>query len=184
MLILASASPRRQELLRLITPDFKVIIADIDETLPEAVKTENSAEFLAVKKCLAVAKNNPDDITIGADTIVVKDNEILGKPADEADAKRMLMMLSGQTHTVYTWVCIADNSRTLSFTEETEVTFFPIPESAIDEYIKTGSPLDKAGAYGIQDDIIKLYTKKNNGNFESVMGLPVASLKSKLILAN
>ncbi|MDR0903549.1 MAG: Maf family protein [Ruminococcus sp.] len=180
MLILASNSPRRKELLRLITSDFEVIPAEVDESVPEGVKTTEAAEFLAVKKCLDVAKKYPTATVIGSDTVVIKGGELLGKPTDAADAARMLKLLSDSTHSVYTGVCISDRGRTLSFTERTDVTFANIPERLLDAYIKSGSPLDKAGGYGIQDDLVRLFLTRIDGNYDSVMGLPVAALYKKL----
>jgi septum formation protein len=180
MIILASASPRRMELLKLITADYKVVPADIDETLPENITINSAAEYLAVQNSLAVAREYPSDTVIGCDTIVVCDEEILGKPFNEDDAKRMLIKLSGRSHEVLTGVCIAKEGRTYSFTEATKVTFFEMSETAIIEYIKSGSPLDKAGAYGIQDDFIRAYTERIDGSFDSVMGLPTARLKKML----
>jgi septum formation protein len=180
MIVLASASPRRQELLKLITEDFKVVPADIDETLPEHITINSAAEYLSVKKALAVAEDFLHDTVIGCDTIVICDNEILGKPSNEDDARRMLIKLSGRSHDVFTGVCIAKEGMTLSFTEATTVTFFELPETAIIDYIKSGSPLDKAGAYGIQDDFIRVYTEGIDGSFDSVMGLPTARLKKML----
>jgi septum formation protein len=180
MIVLASASPRRQELLKIITADFKIVPADINESLPENITINNAAEYLAVQKSLAVAKDYPSDTVIGCDTIVVCDSEILGKPTNVDDAKRMLSLLSGRTHDVYTGVCIAKAGRTYSFTEATTVTFFEMPEQAMLDYIKSGSPLDKAGAYGIQDDFIRVYTEGIDGSFDSVMGLPAARLKKML----
>jgi septum formation protein len=180
MLILASKSPRRKELLSLITADFSVIPSEAPEVVPEGLAAEETAEFLAVKKCLDVAKNFLGDTVIGCDTVVVKDSEILGKPADSADAVRMLRLLSGETHSVYTGVCISHAGKTLSFTERTDVTFGEIPESLLEAYVNTKSPLDKAGAYGIQDDLAKLFTRKIDGNYDNVIGLPVFSLYKKL----
>jgi septum formation protein len=176
MIILASASPRRQELLKLIVKNFEIIPADIDETIPETLIPENAAEFLAVQKAMAVARARKSDTVIGCDTIVVLDGKILGKPADKAEARAMLTSLSGKTHSVLTGVCLCQNGKTASFTEETEVMFYDIPPEIIDKYIETGSPMDKAGAYGIQDDMIKCYTRFINGSLENVIGLPVAAL--------
>jgi septum formation protein len=180
MIILASASPRRSELLKLITSEFKVVPADIDESLPEHITINSAAEYLAVQKSLSVAEDYLHDTVIGCDTIVVCDGEILGKPENEDDAKRMLTKLSGRSHDVFTGVCIAREGMTLSFTEATTVTFFEMPEAMIAEYIKSGSPLDKAGAYGIQDNFIRVYTEGIDGSFDSVMGLPAARLKKML----
>ncbi len=178
-IILASASPRRQELLRYITPDFKVMPADVDETLPEGVPADESAEFLSVRKAVHVAKQFPDSIVIGSDTVVIIDNEILGKPADEADAERMLKKLSGRVHKVVTGVCIACGKRTFSFSQATEVKFYTLSDDEIREYIATGDPMDKAGAYGIQGEGCVLI-EKIDGDFFTVMGLPVARLKRAL----
>ncbi len=175
-IILASASPRRQELLRYITPEFKVMPADVDEALPKGVPAEESAEFLAVRKTVHVAQQCPDSIVIGSDTVVIIDDEILGKPEDEADAERMLKKLSGRVHKVVTGVCIAYGKRTFSFSEATDVKFYPLADEEIREYIATGDPMDKAGAYGIQSDGCVL-VEKIDGDFFAVMGLPVARLK-------
>ncbi|MDR0986160.1 MAG: Maf family protein [Ruminococcus sp.] len=180
MLILASSSPRRQELLSLITRDFEVVPADVNEDIPAGIAAIEAAEYLAVKKCMSVSLFYPEGTVIGCDTVVIADGMILGKPTDEKDAVRMLRLLSGKTHSVCTGVCISDRGKTLSFTERTEVTFTPIPEDLIKAYIETGSPLDKAGAYGIQDGHVRLFTKKIDGNYDSVMGLPIYSLYNKL----
>jgi septum formation protein len=182
MIVLASASPRRQELLKLIVSEFEIAPADIDETLPETITPEYAAEYLAVQKALAASLNRPEDAVIGCDTVVILENEILGKPADRVQAKFMLKKLSGKTHSVYTGVCFAADGLTISFTEKTAVTFYDLPESMIDSYIETGSPMDKAGAYGIQDDMVRIYTRGINGSFENVMGLPVAAIREKLML--
>lgn len=178
-IILASASPRRQELLRYITPEFEVKPADVDETLPEGVPAEESAEFLAVRKAVHVAQLNSESVVIGSDTVVIADGEILGKPADEADAERMLKMLSGKVHKVVTGVCIACGKKTFSFSEATDVKFYKLTDEEIREYIETGDPMDKAGAYGIQSDGCVL-VEKIDGDFFAVMGLPVARLKRAL----
>ena len=177
--ILASASPRRQELLRYITADFEVIPADVDETLPVGVPAEESAEFLAVRKAVHVAQQNINSVVIGSDTVVIIDDEILGKPVDEDDAERMLKKLSGRVHKVITGVCIACGNRTFSFSEATDVKFYKLSDEEIREYIKTGDPMDKAGAYGIQSAGCVL-VEKIDGDFFAVMGLPVARLKRVL----
>ncbi len=175
-IILASASPRRQELLRYITPEFEVMPADVDETFPEGVPADESAEFLAVRKAVHVSVSNPDSIVIGSDTVVIVEGEILGKPVDEADAERMLKKLSGKVHKVVTGVCIACGKRTFSFSQATDVKFYPLTDEEIRDYIATGDPMDKAGAYGIQSDGCVLI-EKIDGDFFAVMGLPVARLK-------
>lgn len=177
--ILASASPRRKELLGYIVPRFEIIPADVDETLPEEITAEKSAEFLAVKKAEHISAQYPESIVIGSDTVVIVDGEILGKPADKADAYRMLKKLSGKTHTVVTGVCISQGEKKKSFSETTRVEFYPLSEEEIHDYIATGDPMDKAGAYGIQGEGCVLI-KGIEGDFFTVMGLPAARLKREL----
>lgn len=178
-IILASASPRRQELLKYIVPEFEVIPADIDETLPADIVTEKAAEYLAVQKAEFIAKHYPEAVVIGSDTVVIIDNVILGKPADEADSARMLRLLSGRTHKVITGVCIAAGDKTDSFSCETKVKFYPLTDEEILGYIATGEPMDKAGAYGIQG-YGSVLSEGIEGDFFNVMGLPVAMLKRRL----
>ena len=177
--ILASASPRRKELLGYIVPRFEIIPADVDEILPKEIPAEKSAEFLAVKKAEHISAQHPESIVIGSDTVVIVDGEILGKPADEADAYRMLKKLSGKTHTVVTGVCISQGEKKKSFSEATQVEFYPLSEEEIRDYIATGDPMDKAGAYGIQGEGCVLI-KGIEGDFFTVMGLPAARLKREL----
>jgi septum formation protein len=179
MVILASKSPRRIELLRLIVPDFEIIPAEISEIIPEGIGDTYAAEYLAVKKARTIAEKYPEDTVIAADTIVYCD-EIYGKPESEIDAERMLRELSGRSHSVFTGVCIANGKSTHSFTERTHVEFDRMPIFAVKEYIKSGSPLDKAGGYGIQDGFIKKYCRHIEGSYENVVGLPVAKLRSVL----
>lgn len=178
-IILASASPRRQELLKYIVPEFEIIPADVDETLPEGTVSEKAAEFLASKKAKHIAKQYPDSVVIGSDTVVIIDGIILGKPADKSDAERMLKLLSGRTHKVITGVCIAYGEKTDSFSCETKVTFYPLTDKEILDYIATGEPMDKAGAYGIQG-YGSVLAEGIEGDFFNVMGLPVAMLKRRL----
>lgn len=174
--ILASASPRRQELLRYITAEFQVMPADVDETVPDYVPAEDAAELLAVRKAVHIAQQCSECVVIGSDTVVIADGEILGKPVDEADAERMLKKLSGKVHTVVTGVCLACGKKTFSFSEKTDVKFYKLSDEEIREYIATGDPMDKAGAYGIQSEGCVL-VEKIDGDFFAVMGLPVARLK-------
>lgn len=178
-MILASASPRRQELLKYIVPAFEVIPADVDETLPEGIVTDKAAEFLAAKKAGHIAKRYPDCTVIGSDTVVIIDGVILGKPADKSDAERMLRLLSGRTHKVITGVCLACGEVSESFSCETKVEFYPLSEEEIRDYISTGEPADKAGAYGIQG-YGSVLVRGIEGDFFNVMGLPVAMLKRRL----
>lgn len=177
--ILASASPRRKELLSYIVPDFRIIPSNEDETLPDNFPAEKSAEFLAAKKAVHISALYPESIVIGSDTVVLVDGEILGKPSDEADAYRMLKKLSGKTHTVITGVCISQGKKKKSFSEETKVEFYPLSDKEIRDYIATGDPMDKAGAYGIQGKGCILI-KGIEGDFFTVMGLPAARLKREL----
>lgn len=174
--ILASASPRRQELLRSVFDEFECMPADIEENVPDSVPAEDTAEFLAVKKAAHIAESHKDALVIGCDTIVVFSGSVFGKPADEAEAKQMLTALSGNTHKVITGVCMFFHGRSMSFSEETEVEFYHLSEEEIDSYIATGSPMDKAGSYGIQDKGF-LPAKSITGDYFNVVGLPAARLK-------
>ncbi len=182
MVILASASPRRQELLKILFDDFTIEPADIDETVRKSIEIEQYPEYLAVKKARHIAeKHTPDDMVIGCDTGVFIDNLMLGKPSDENQAKEMLTLLSGRTHKVITGCCIMHNGRTVSFSKVTEVEFYRLTDEDIEEYIKTGEPMDKAGAYGIQSKGA-LLVKKINGDYFNVVGLPVAEMKQRIKL--
>lgn len=178
-LILASASPRRRELLEKLGVPFEVIVSDCDESLPEGIPAENAAELLAVRKAAAVAKMHPDAVVIGADTTVLLDDEILGKPKDPADCKRMLSALSGRMHKVVTGVAIFWDGRSASFSDETQVQFYPLSDAEIDAYAATGEPYDKAGAYGIQGRGA-LLAAGIHGDYYNVVGLPVARLARQL----
>ena len=174
--ILASKSPRRNELLKHITEDFTVIPSNCDETLPEEVGVFEVPEFLSVKKALDVAKNNPDAFVIGCDTVVIINGKILGKPKNNEEAFEMLCTLSGNTHTVVSGVCLCFKGKTMSFSQRTNVTFYPLTEQDILKYLATGSPLDKAGAYGIQD-MAALFVDSIEGDYYNVVGFPIAKLK-------
>lgn len=176
-IILASASPRRCELIKLITDSFEVIPADVDETIPEDVPASEAAVYLACKKAEAVKAGGC--AVIGCDTSVVIDDNILGKPSCDEDCRRMLHMLSGKTHTVYTGTAIAVNGRIYSFTEATQVEFYKLSEEEINWYISTGEPFDKAGGYGIQGRGA-LLVRSICGDYFNVVGLPVAVLSRKL----
>lgn len=179
MLILASASPRRRELMTMAGLEFQCDVADVDETLPDDILPDTAVQMLSLKKASAVADSHRDDTVVGSDTLVVLDGEILGKPADENDAKNMLCRLSGRTHTVYTGVAIVCGNRKRSFYSKTDVTFFELSQSEIDNYVATGEPMDKAGAYGIQGLGCRL-VERINGDFYTVMGLPIARLLREL----
>lgn len=177
--ILASASPRRCELLKLITKNFLIMPAKVDETVPQNISAEFSPEFLSVKKARAIAESHPDDLVIGADTAVFSDGAMLGKPKDADDAKGMLKALSGKTHFVITGCALFYKGKSLSFSEKTYVEFYNLTDSEIDYYIATGSPFDKAGSYGIQDGG-GLFVKGIDGDYNNVVGLPVARLKREI----
>lgn len=179
-LILASASPRRNELLRLITEDFTVIPAMSEERADEALPPAERVEQLARQKAEEISGKYPEDIVIGADTTVFCDGAALGKPKDAADAKRMLLMLSGREHSVITAVAFAQKGQTVrAFSEETKVEFYPLSDEEIDGYIKSGEPMDKAGAYGIQGKGA-LLVKGIAGDYYNVMGLPVGRVFREL----
>lgn len=179
--ILASGSPRRQELLRLIYPEFTVLKPDCDENIAEVSAPEQLPEKLAVKKLLCVKEKsvNSNDTIIAADTAVIIDNICLGKPENEGAAENMLRSLSGRTHKVVTGVAVSANGRTLSFSETTEVTFYALDSKEIEEYIATGEPFDKAGAYGIQGRG-GLFVREIRGDYFNVVGLPVGRLARTL----
>ena len=177
--ILASASPRRRELLSRIFDGFDIIPSQIDETVEERWAPAEVAKATAVKKGAAVARLYPDALVISSDTIVYIDGEILGKPEDESDAKRMLKRLSGNEHTVYTGVYISCPSFVRSFVEETRVRFRALADDEIDTYVAGGEPMDKAGSYGIQGDAAD-FVESFDGDRDNVMGLPVARLKKEL----
>jgi septum formation protein len=178
-IILASQSPRRQELIGNITSDFTVIVSDAQELLPAGIAPEDAPAYLAGIKAQAVAAVHPDRVVVGADTVVILDGEILGKPRDRDDAVRMLQALSGKVHTVVTGCAVIINGKQTTFSEITRVEFYPLSEREITEYIATGEPFDKAGAYGIQGKGSVL-VKRIEGDFFNVMGLPVARLKREL----
>lgn len=178
-LILASGSPRRKELLEKLQIPFEVIVSECDETLPDGIPAESAAELLAVRKAAAVAKLHPDAAVIGADTTVILDGEILGKPADEADCKRMLHALSGRKHSVITGVAVFWDGHTASFSDETQVQFYPLTDAEIDRYAASQEPYDKAGAYGIQGQGA-LLTAGIHGDYYNVVGLPIARLARQL----
>ena len=173
MLVLASASPRRRELLRNAHISFEVEPADIDEDpLPKEAAKE-CAERLAREKARVIGEKRPNDAVLGADTVVVIDNQILGKPADAADAARMLRLLSGRTHEVITGVCLASNGCYSVASETTSVTMSEISEKEIAGYVSSDEPMDKAGAYAIQG-IASRWIPRIEGDYSNVVGLPVA----------
>jgi septum formation protein len=173
--VLASSSPRRRQLLDLIGIRHDVIPADIDESQVVGELPEQYAERLARSKSGVVAAQHPDAVVIGADTIVVVDELVLGKPRDVGDAARMLGMLSGRSHTVMTAVAVCHQGKIESAVEVVDVTFMPIDETAIAEYVATGEPMDKAGAYGIQGYGATI-VRRIDGDYFAVMGLSLVRL--------
>jgi septum formation protein len=174
-IILASQSPRRRELLTLVGIPHDVRPADLDERVLPGERPAPHAERLARAKAEAVAANEPDAVVIGADTIVVLDGDILGKPQDAGDAAATLQRLSGRTHTVFTAVAVTRHGRTVSGVESVEVTFRPLTSAQIDAYIATGEPMDKAGAYGIQG-YGAVIVERVHGDYFAVMGLALGRL--------
>ena len=174
-IILASSSPRRKALFQLVGFEFDVIASEFDESDEEYAIPEVHVLELARKKAIKVAESIEDGIIVGADTIVVLNNEIIGKPDNAEHARLMLKKLSGRTHIVYTGYAIVEKPtfKCINEYEKTSVTFRDLSENEIDDYIKTGSPLDKAGAYGIQDQGA-VFVKKVDGCFYNVMGFPIS----------
>ncbi len=172
-IILASASPRRKELLTLAGIEYDVVVSQCEEILPENITPDKAVEALARQKAEDVFSRNSDALIIAADTVVVLGNTILGKPKDEDDAFNMLSSLSGKRHTVFTGVCIKTKDKTDIFHVATEVEFYELSEKEINDYIATKEPMDKAGAYGIQGKGFVL-VKGIHGDYFNVVGLPLA----------
>ena len=178
--ILASASPRRRELLSALGLSFEVRPAKGEEHPEPGLSGGETAKRLSRAKCLEIAADDDENaVVIAADTIVCLDDEILGKPSDEEDAERMLKALSGRDHRVFTGVTVARGGRVLSDYEETAVHFRPLTEREIAAYIKTGEPMDKAGAYGIQGRA-SLFVRAIEGDYFNVVGLPLCKLGQML----
>jgi len=173
--VLASSSPRRHQLLDLIGVTHEVRPADVDETYTPGELPDHYAERLARAKAELVAALNRDSVVVGADTIVVADGKVLGKPRDEADATRMLKLLSGRGHIVMTAVAVAHDASTVSTVEKVSVTFRDLSDEEIASYIATGEPMDKAGAYGIQGYGATI-VRRIDGDYFAVMGLSLIRL--------
>ncbi|MDN5331655.1 MAG: nucleoside triphosphate pyrophosphatase [Tepidanaerobacteraceae bacterium] len=180
-LILASASPRRRDLLKQVGLDFEIIPSLVDETVPPGVTPDIAAVRLAEKKAIDVAHRSKDGIVIAADTIVALDDSILGKPKDEEEARKMLESLSGRWHRVFTGIAVVDCSSLEKVTdcEQSRVKFKKLSSSEIENYIKTGEPMDKAGAYGIQGKGA-LLVEKIEGCYYNIVGLPLFRLSLAL----
>ena len=180
-IVLASGSPRRQELLQRIgITDFDIRVPEAEESYPAGLSPQQIVEYISREKADAAARLcTPDEIVITADTMVFLDDQRLGKPTDEADALRMLTALQGRHHTVCTGVTVRQGDRSLTESETTEVYFRPATEAELRAYIATGEPMDKAGSYGVQGKGA-LLVEKLNGDFFNVMGLPVLRLSRML----
>lgn len=181
-IILASASPRRRELMRLISDSFTAVSIDADETLPANIAPLKASEYLAKIKASAAAELYPESVVIGCDTTVICDNRILGKPKDKSECREFMNMLSGRTHQVATGCCIIGKNsiaKASLFTVVTDVTFRKLSDNEISAYISTDEPYDKAGGYGIQGKG-SLLIEKINGDYFNVVGLPVSQLNQKL----
>lgn len=177
--ILASASPRRQQLLQMVVPEFVVHPADVEETMPPEIDAGDAAEYLCEQKARAVAQDYPANLVIGCDTIVAAGGKLLGKPKDEAECRQMLGQLSGKTHQVYTGVCLMHGEHCHVFSVCTDVSFYPLSPQERDSYIATGEPFDKAGGYGVQG-LGALLVERIDGDYYNVVGLPIARLLREL----
>lgn len=177
--ILASQSPRRKELLSIIFDDFEIVPALGEEIVDEGIESDLVPQSLALNKCREVAEKYPDALVIGCDTAVILGNEIMGKPKNDADAFRMLRRLSGNTHKVISGTAIYYKGKYHTFSNVTAVTFRELSDDEVYDYIKTGEPFDKAGAYGIQGKG-SLLVEKINGDYFNVVGLPISELAYRL----
>ena len=178
-LILASGSPRRKELLALVTPDCTVKVSDVDESAITAPTPAGLAKALARAKCLAVAETEPEALVLGSDTVVEFEGEVFGKPKNRQDAQRMLQALSGKRHYVHTGVCMAQGDHIENFVVSSAVDFFPIEEADLQGYIDTKEPYDKAGGYAIQGHAA-VWCKGIEGCYYNIMGLPVSQVAQAL----
>ena len=179
MIILASKSPRRKQLLSMMGLEFTVQTADIDETMDPSQTPAHEVAAVSARKAEKIAAQHPQDVIVSADTIVVIDGKILGKPKDEQDAARMLRLLSGGTHTVYTGLTVHANGKENTQVVSTGVTFRALSDAEIAAYIETKEPMDKAGAYGIQG-YGSMFVSHLDGDYFCVMGLPVCTLAGML----
>ena len=177
MVILASASPRRRELMKEITSDFIVITSDINEESSYSLPPLEAVLDIAKRKGLKVKEEHPNDLILSADTIVVLDDEIITKPRDAEDAKAILEKLSGRIHKVITAYCLFKGDKFLENYVVSEVEFYKLNKFLIDRYVATGSPLDKAGAYGVQDNEEFSIVKNVTGSLTNVIGFPVDEIR-------
>lgn len=179
-IILASASPRRKELIATICENVEIRPAECDETLSEGIGAREAVEYLSeIKNKASREYSSDEEIVISADTVVSVNDIILGKPVDKDDARRMINLLSGKIHQVYTGVTISKGERQITFSEKTDVIFYELTEDEIEEYISSSEPYDKAGSYAIQGKA-GLLIKGINGDYYNVVGLPIARLSREL----
>lgn len=181
--ILASASPRRKELLSIYVKDFKIIPADIDETVPNNIDLENTPLYIAKEKAAAVFdKLGEEDIIITADTVVLLDNKLYGKPKNKLDAYNMIKTLSGKTHQVITGVCCysKDKHINIEFSDTANVSFIEISDEIIEKYLDNAEYIDKAGAYAVQGHA-SMFVEKIEGSYDNIVGLPMGRLARNLI---
>lgn len=180
-IILASASPRRKELMLGLGFDIEVIPADVDESFPSDMPLQKVPEYLAELKASKLSGQFPDRLVVAADTVVIIGNEILNKPKDAEEAKEMLVKLSGKMHLVVTGVSLQKDYEKDTFSDVTEVYFKSLNDYQIDHYIHKHQPFDKAGAYGVQEWIGYVAVEKIVGSFYNVMGLPVSKVYDSLL---
>ncbi|MGB0431446.1 MAG: Maf family nucleotide pyrophosphatase [Bacteroidia bacterium] len=179
-LILGSKSPRRREILSMAGLNFETVDIDVQEDYPKTLLPHEIAEYLAVKKSNGFTLRNKNDLLITSDTIVVKNNKVLEKPANADKAFEMLKELNGAVHYVYTGVCLRSMDKQIQFTDKTEVSFLEMKDEELRYYIQTCKPFDKAGAYGVQEWMGMVAVDNINGTFYNVMGLPIHKLYSEL----
>jgi septum formation protein len=180
-IILASKSPRRQELLKLMDIEFRIVLKEVDESYPENLKPEEIAVYIAEKKARAFDETVTDEIVLTADTIVCIDDKILGKPENAEHAIQMLQLLSGRMHRVITGVCLFYKHQYHTFYDVSEVYFGELTDDEIKNYVNKYQPLDKAGSYGIQERIGLIGIEKINGSYTNVVGLPTEKLYRELL---
>ena len=183
-IILASQSPRRKELLELLDLNFTVEVREVNEVFPESLDVTKVAEYLAKLKASVFTDIPTDQMVITADTVVVLDEQILGKPKDKTEATKMLQSLSNRSHNVITGVCMKSKDKIISFSNTTKVFFKELTSSEIEYYIENYKPFDKAGSYGIQEWIGAIGITKIEGSYFNVVGLPIQELNDQLVTGN
>ncbi len=179
-IILASSSPRRKDLMKEISSDFVIDVSNVDESVSKDLTPIEAVKEVALRKGNAVKVRHPEEVVISADTIVVIDNKIIGKPIDKEDAVRILKLLSGRTHIVYTAYCLFYKEKIIEDIVTSEVTFYELSDKLIKDYVDSESPLDKAGAYGVQDNDKFPIVKEIKGSLTNVIGFPVSEIKQSL----